>query len=241
MISSLTQKNKSGQNLKAEQEYYATFKFEECIEGPYWKDIFSHFHKIAGPSSTVLDVCCGDGSFDLFITLRGYRTIGVDLSKDMLSKRGALFKKYKQPSKSMVADCTRLPFKNASYKTITIISGLHHFPDTGPVLREVARVGAPDAVFFAWEPNLFNPLVWFDYWWRLRVKKDTTYSENEYPINPVSLRAHLKKFFTEVHVYTARALPNTALLDRLDRLISMIPLLNLFGAIIVVVCRNPKK
>lgn len=241
MKNHISLKNQSGQDLELEREFYARFNFQECLEGPYWMDIFSRFVQIADSKDEVLDLCCGDGSWDMVIALKGYQTLGVDLSKDMLEKRESLFKKYQQKSKSLLGDCTRLPLKAESFKTITIISGLHHFPNKEPIIREVSRVGTRDAVFFAWEPNLFNPLIWFDYWYKLKIKKDQTYSQNEYPINPLRLRSWLKMYFQDVRVYTVRALPNRGIWDRMDRLISKIPVLNLFGAIIVVVASSPKK
>lgn len=56
------------------------------VDYPRWADyVEKHFAKCPRPVERVLDLACGTGSLTCELTLRGYETVGVDLSSDMLS------------------------------------------------------------------------------------------------------------------------------------------------------------
>ena len=57
------------------------------VDYPAWADYLEkHFAKNALPIRTVLDLACGTGSLTRELALRGYETIGVDQSPEMLSQ-----------------------------------------------------------------------------------------------------------------------------------------------------------
>lgn len=56
------------------------------VDYAHWADyVEKHFAKCPRSVEKVLDLACGTGSLTRELALRGYRTVGVDLSADMLS------------------------------------------------------------------------------------------------------------------------------------------------------------
>lgn len=73
----------------------------------------------------------------------------IDLSFDMLQScahYGNIFGKKKLPLR-VCCDANRLPFRDGSIPFVFCYETLHHFPEPGPVLREVWRVLAPGGWF----------------------------------------------------------------------------------------------
>jgi len=57
------------------------------VDYPAWCDyIEKHFRRRGLPGNTVLDLACGTGSLTWELARRGYETIGVDLSPEMLAQ-----------------------------------------------------------------------------------------------------------------------------------------------------------
>ena len=54
--------------------------------------------------------------------------------------------KFKKTPSRICADAYNLPFKSNSFPFVFIYETLHHFPDPGPVLKEIDRVLTPDGV-----------------------------------------------------------------------------------------------
>ena len=89
----------------------------------------------------VLDLACGTGEQSIAFAKAGCSVVGIDLSKDMLSKA---MKKIK-PSMDiefMCNDASSVPFENISFDISTISLGLHDMPKNMAisVLSEIKRV-----------------------------------------------------------------------------------------------------
>jgi ubiquinone/menaquinone biosynthesis C-methylase UbiE len=103
------------------------------------------------PSQTILDLCCAFGRHTHEFTRRDFhRTVGVDLSPDMLahatSSAGA---NGRRRPHFVRADVRALPFRNASADAVLMLRSFGFF-DTPEedldVLREAARVLRPGAL-----------------------------------------------------------------------------------------------
>ncbi|MDP7247834.1 MAG: class I SAM-dependent methyltransferase [Candidatus Peribacteraceae bacterium] len=89
----------------------------------------------------VLDLACGTGEQSIAFAKAGCSVIGIDLSKDMLSKA---MKKIKSSMdiEFLCNDASSIPFENTSFDISTISLGLHDMPKNMAisVLSEMKRV-----------------------------------------------------------------------------------------------------
>ncbi|MGV9314107.1 class I SAM-dependent methyltransferase [Streptomyces sp. NPDC003691] len=104
------------------------------VEEPVMHRLFDR-----GPVATALDAACGTGRTTAALAARGYRTIGVDQSPDMLEHA-----RRKVPDGEFhEGRLEKLPLDDASVDLAVSTLALTHLPDlTGPV-AELARVVRP--------------------------------------------------------------------------------------------------
>ncbi|MEO3973682.1 class I SAM-dependent methyltransferase [Streptomyces sp. CAU 1734] len=92
-----------------------------------------------GPVGTALDAACGTGRTTAALTARGYRTIGVDQSPEMLAhaRRKAPAAEFRE------GRLEALPLEDASVDLAISTLALTHLPDLRPGIAELARVVRP--------------------------------------------------------------------------------------------------
>jgi demethylmenaquinone methyltransferase/2-methoxy-6-polyprenyl-1,4-benzoquinol methylase len=88
------------------------------------------------PDSLVLDVACGTGDLTRLALRAHYRVIGADLSAGMLAAN-------RTGAPLLQADCSQLPFPDASFDGLLCGYGLRNFTDLPAALAETARVLRP--------------------------------------------------------------------------------------------------
>jgi SAM-dependent methyltransferase len=106
---------------------------------------------------SVLDVGCGPGLTDGYLTGRFGSVTGVDISKQMVERA-----REANPTASYESyDGTRLPFETGSFDLAFAICVLHHVepPERPAFAAEVARVARPGGIVAILEHNPINPLT----------------------------------------------------------------------------------
>lgn len=98
----------------------------------------------------ILDNGCGPGFMAEF--LKGYETVGLDISTEMVKLAQ---KKY---SRVVQGDAQNLPFAAASFQTVVNRGVLHHLADPQRGVDEISRILAPggEAVFAESTMNIIN-------------------------------------------------------------------------------------
>lgn len=95
----------------------------------------------------VLDVGIGTGRLAFPIAGRGYRVVGVDISRAMLARfRRRRARRPTAPVQAVRADATRLPFPDRSFDLAYWVHVLHLVPAWKGALDEVLRVARPGGV-----------------------------------------------------------------------------------------------
>ena len=94
---------------------------------------------LAGPKTTILDLCTGHGVVAAELLARGASVTGLDFSPAMIS-----LAKITAPKASFVhGDAMAIDFADRSFDAVTIGFGIPHLPDPACGLAESARVLKP--------------------------------------------------------------------------------------------------
>jgi demethylmenaquinone methyltransferase/2-methoxy-6-polyprenyl-1,4-benzoquinol methylase len=112
---------------------------------------------LSGSVRRILDLCCGTGAVTRTLAERapqGALIVGVDFSRGMLDRALIAAREAGGSSIRWVqADATALPFSAGTFDAVTCAYALYELKGAarGAMLREVARVLAPDGRFLAME------------------------------------------------------------------------------------------
>ena len=99
------------------------------------------------PGKSVLDLCCGTGSYSLPILGTVKSLTGVDFCDHMLGEfKNRTPKKYLSKLSLIEADARRLPLEDGTFDFIFSFCSLYHVPDIAEVYREIFRVSRPGAI-----------------------------------------------------------------------------------------------
>jgi SAM-dependent methyltransferase len=97
------------------------------------------------PSGTTLDLGCGEGRLGQVLRGLGHRLVGVDVSPSLArlaSETGAY-------DEVLVADAASLPFPDGRFELVIAFMSLQDMDDAPGVVREAARVLAPQGQMVA--------------------------------------------------------------------------------------------
>ena len=115
----------------------------------------------SGAGTRVLDVGCGDGRHIVEAVRRGSFAVGVDYDAAELRKaRERIGDEYVD---LVVADASRLPFRDATFDAVICTETLEHLPDDDGALSEIARLLGGGGILLGAVPSHFTETLY----WRL--------------------------------------------------------------------------
>jgi len=111
------------------------------------------------PGDTVLDIGSGTSSYPLMLAREGATVVVAELDEERV--RWQLHKAAEVgagPGQVLpvVADATRLPFRDGSFTRVSAVSSIEHIPNDRAVGREIARVLAPGGIAVVSVPYTFH-------------------------------------------------------------------------------------
>lgn len=102
------------------------------------------------PGETVVDIGSGTSSFPHMLAKEGVNVVIVELEAHRVrwqrEKRRATARPGDGELLPLVADATRLPFRDGAVTYISAVSSLEHIPDDGAAGREIGRALAPGGI-----------------------------------------------------------------------------------------------
>lgn len=122
----------------------------------------------ARPGDLVLDVCTGTGDLAMELSRAvgpAGRVVGTDFCEAMVRLGLPKVESERAPVRLGVADTLRLPFRDATFRAVTVGFGIRNVADLEGGIREMARVTAPGgriAILEFTQPS--NPLFRFVYY-----------------------------------------------------------------------------
>lgn len=191
------------QDLKAEQTFFDRFGetasgYDVLSESSY-DNILSNLDRLIAPKpgELLVDLGCGSGAFTLRLH-KAYPSnpiVGIDISPDCIRKASELLPQ----AKFIVGDITANDFASNSVDLVTLFGVLHHFPDFGPLVREVVRILKPGGRFFSYDPHMLNPAIWLYRSPQSPISSRLGVTDNELPITAGKVRDTFLKEGFDVH------------------------------------------
>jgi ubiquinone/menaquinone biosynthesis C-methylase UbiE len=133
----------------------------------YLRRIFLDLGMEGVVDSNYLDIGVGGSGYTVIeAARRGWNSFGTDISPLGMKKAKQFAKSElgsRIPPGFIVASAESLPFKDAAFGKLTMISVLEHVPDDKQAILEIARVLAPSGEFLMTIPNSYRrilPLFW---------------------------------------------------------------------------------
>ena len=117
------------------------------------------------PGPDLLDVGGGTGNYAVALREHGFRPTVLDFNEAMLARARA------KGLPVLQGDAAALPFADASWDAVTMISMLHHVPDWAAAMREAVRVLRPGGrlAVMGWAREHIEEVGWvYDYFPAMR-------------------------------------------------------------------------
>jgi len=93
----------------------------------------------------VLDIGSGKGRFLVALLKQSHAVTSVDIdyAEQRFAHLNVAYEGLSDRVRFLQSDATRLPFRDATFRTVVSVNALHHFPDWRPLLSEVVRIMPP--------------------------------------------------------------------------------------------------
>lgn len=129
-------------------------RFLPGASGEIWYEHWHRYHFAANlvRDAEVLDVACGAGYGSALLARYAKRVVGVDISSDTIGHARSTYATLSNVDFQQ-ADCTALPFADASFDAVVSFETIEHIEGQEKFLDEVARVLRPDGLFVLSSPN----------------------------------------------------------------------------------------
>lgn len=195
------------ENSEAYEHYRSNDKFYSVDRAN--RELCERWLRERVPGKKVLDYCCGEGFYSLFVADVGGHVTGIDISdvsvehcRSEAEKRGVAGLTHFQ-----VMDAEAMEFADDSFDYIVCAGVLHHL-DLNRAYAELARVLKPGGEIICMEPLKHNPLIQL---YRKRTPHLRTAYESEHILGRDDLQL-ARRYFGDVryqffHLATLAAVP----------------------------------
>ena len=107
-----------------------------------------------GTDDVVVDVGCGAGGASLFCARYGAHIVYCDIDQENIERLGERIRDTPARSpRGIVTDCDPLPLEEGFASRVIAMEMLEHVDDPAAILRELARIGKPGALYLISVPD----------------------------------------------------------------------------------------
>jgi SAM-dependent methyltransferase len=142
--------------------FYSTsedyLNFVKSHQKSYLRSYLPFVERYVAKGARVLELGAGPGLSSFFLSQRGYRVVGVDISRLLLKEVSS---QMTSNLKIVVGDVLELPFSSSSFDTVTSLYLLEHVTDVEKALLEMMRVLRKEGLLLIRSPNLLSPYTSF--------------------------------------------------------------------------------
>lgn len=183
-----------------------------------------------------LDACCGPGHVSFKLEKETpFKMVGMDLSNIVMIAANRIKNSNGFDTELIRGDLERNCFKEESFDLIFIINALHHFPDFDVPLKSMHRILRKKGLLIVQDSNLlFLPILLRNT--KCKFMGKPWGSVNEQPFTKFRLhKSLLNTGFRVKYLKHIRYLPLFLVRNKLeiDEAISKIPVVNLFGNVVL--------
>src|SRR5882672_1460484 len=130
--------------------------FEACT-APENRFILDHLGDVKG--KTLLDLGCGAGENSVYFALKGARCTATDYSRGMIETTLSLAAANHVQIDARTMNAMDIEFPADTFDIVYAANLLHHLPDPLAALREMHRVLKPGGKACFWDPLRHNPVI----------------------------------------------------------------------------------
>ena len=138
----------------------------------YSLDVWMNGFKERG-FSKILDFGCGSGIASIELLKKGFQTVSLDASEEMLKELKARAEKENLKCECIPGDVENLPFGNSSFDAVVCMGVLHHLPDIKKGVENQIRVLKDKGQICIAEPFKKTPWFSFIYYVPVNIAKRT--------------------------------------------------------------------
>jgi len=201
----------------------------------------------------VLDYCCGNGDFTIWLAERGSEAYGIDISPVSIgnAKKESSYRGLDKNIDFYVMDAEETRFTD-DYFDFAVVNGVLHHLDLGRAYRELARILKPEGEIICTEALRHNVLIHL-------YRRMTPHLRSHWEVQHILGRKEIelaREYFQKVevskffHLATLVAIPFRNLpifrhirrsLEVLDSVLLRIPVLKWQAWMVVFILSNPQK
>jgi SAM-dependent methyltransferase len=213
------------------------------LEDVYFRDWIS-LHLEGG--GDVLDVGCGTGRHLVLMAQQGIRTVGVDISEEMLlaAREKIVHLGAHSQVELILADAEQLPLKNQVFDACVLSGTLHHLARPLLALQEAASKVRTGGAFYSFDPHdspvrfVFNWMMKVWRLWEEEASDDPLFTEDQlrglYRAAGIVAQTRISTYLPP-HLFCLLGSKNNARLLRLsDNVFRSIPLIKKLGGVVIV-------
>ena len=164
-------------NLNSQREFFKSHRDEyerRVVHSPYYRVLddvkFDGWVRARlARGQLALEVGCGSGRQSLPLLRRGLRTVGVDVSEEMLAlaREKVAAEGFTQTADFVLGAAERLPFRDEVFDALVFYGALHHVDRPDVAITQAAACLAPGGRFYILEPHASPVRFLFDLLMRL--------------------------------------------------------------------------
>lgn len=122
------------------KRYNSPFLIRRYLHRTQYNTVLKHIEKMDPKPEFILDYGCGEGILSVLIAERGFKVVGIDISRPNIKVAREVAARRNLRIDFITGDGENLPFENKSFDLVVASHVLEHLPDIKKGFKEIQRV-----------------------------------------------------------------------------------------------------